>query len=360
MNTLRQQRLHVFACAIFLFGASCAAWAQTAPPLGTAASFGVLGGSTVTNTGPTVVEGDVGVSPGSAIVGFPPGIVIGAMHAADATAAQAQSDATIAYNNLSGQAGQVNLTGQDLGGLTLTPGVYDFDTSAGLTGTLTLDGQGNPAAVFIIRTGSTLTTASAANVVLINGATGCNVFWRVGSSATFGTGSTIVGNVLALTSITMTTGASVSGRLLARNGAVTLDGNAVRPCGNATCAAISITPTVMPTPMAGQFFSQVFTASGGTGPYAFSIVSGALPPGLSLTPSGPTTAAVTGVPAASNFTFALQATDALMCSAVQGYSGTTAIPVSTRTIPATSTRWLILLASLFGLAACAAIVYGRR
>src|SRR5688572_4335750 len=132
MKTLRLQRARAFACAIFFL--PCAAFAQVAPPLGTATAFGVLGGSTVTNTGPTVVQGDVGTSPGSAITGFPPGIAIGALHSADAVAAQAQNDVTIAYNALAAQASQTNLTGQDLGGLTLTPGVYDFDTSAFLTG----------------------------------------------------------------------------------------------------------------------------------------------------------------------------------------------------------------------------------
>lgn len=361
MKTIRLQRLRAFACTIFLF-AFCfqLAFAQTAPPLGSAASFVVLGGSTVTNTGATITQGDLGVSPGSAITGFPPGIVVGITHAADAVAAQAQSDITAAYTNLGGQPAQFNLTGQDLGGLTLTPGIYDFDDSAGLTGTLTLDAQGDPAAVFIIRTGSTLTTASAARVVLINGASGCNVFWRVGSSATFGTGSSTVGNVLALTSITMTTGASVSGRLLARNGAVTLDGNSVRTCGAGVCAALAIAPSAIPVPTTGQSYSQMFTASGGTGPYVFSLGSGAFPTGLSLAPSGATTALLSGVPAsAGNFSFALVATDALMCTAVQGYSGSTIFPITARMVPATSTPWLVLLAGLFGLAACGAAACRR-
>jgi hypothetical protein len=218
---------------------------QVAPTLGTVESFAVLGGSTVTNTGPTVVNGDVGVSPGSAVTGFPPGIVVapGVIHAGDAVAAQAQSDVTIAYDALAGQACDVNLTGQDLGGLTLTSGVYCFDTSAQLTGQLTLDVEGNPDAVFIFKVGSTLTTASGASVVFSNGGPSCNVFWQVGSSATFGTNSAFAGDVIALTSITLNTDADVTGRVLARNGAVTLDTNVISRC----IAAPTSTPTNTPT-----------------------------------------------------------------------------------------------------------------
>jgi len=209
--------------AAFLFGSSPA----LAQSLGTAASFGVLGGSTVTNTGPSIVAGDLGVSPGSAVTGFPPGIVIGGtIHAADAVALQAQNDVTTAYNFLAGQACNTDLTGQDLGGLTLTPGVYCFSSSAQLTGTLTLNGAG----IYIFQIGTSLTTASGSSVALTNGASACNVWWQVGSSATLGTATSLPGNVLALTSITLNTGASVSGRTLARNGAVTLDSNIVSSC----------------------------------------------------------------------------------------------------------------------------------
>jgi uncharacterized repeat protein (TIGR01451 family) len=201
----------------------------TAPSLGTAASFAVLGGATVTNTGPTVLTGNLGVSPGSAITGFPPGVVVppGTIHVADAVAAGAQSDNTTAYNSLAGQACNTSLTGQDLGGLTLVAGVYCFSSSAQLTGTLTLDAQGNPAAVFIFQIGSTLTTASNSSVNIINGGSSCNVFWQIGSSATLGTTTSFMGNILALASITLNTGATLSGSALAQNGAVTLDDNSV-------------------------------------------------------------------------------------------------------------------------------------
>src|SRR5204862_3161397 len=140
-------------------------------------SFAVLGGSTVTNTGASVITGNVGVSPGSSITGFPPGTVAGgSIHAADATAAQAQTDLTTAYNTAAGTPCGVDLTGQNLGGLTLTPGVYCFTSSAGLTGTLTLNFQGNPNALFLFKIGSTLTTASGSSVLLTNSGSSCNVF----------------------------------------------------------------------------------------------------------------------------------------------------------------------------------------
>lgn len=207
-----------------------ALWAQAS--LGSAQSFAVLGGSTVTNTGPTVLGGEVGVSPGSAIVGFPPGTAT-AIHAADAAAAQAQSDLTTQYNALGIPGCTADLTGQNLGGLTLTPGVYCFSSSAQLTGTLTLDPQGDAAATFVFRIGSTLTTASGSSVLLLAPGNPCGVAWRIGSSATLGTTTSFLGNLIALTSITLNTGANIlGGRALARNGAVTLDTNNITfaPC----------------------------------------------------------------------------------------------------------------------------------
>jgi len=200
------------------------ALAATAPSLGAASSFAVLGGSTMTNTGATNITGDLGLSPGSSITGFPPGTVSGTIHAADAIAANAQTATTAAFNAITPQACTLDLSGQDLGTVaSLAPGVYCFTTSAALTGTLTLNGAG----VYIFKIASTLTTASASNIVLSNGADSGNVFWQVGSSATLGTTTAFKGNILALTSITLTTGATVSGRILARTGAVTLDTNTV-------------------------------------------------------------------------------------------------------------------------------------
>jgi Ice-binding-like len=175
----------------------------------------------VTNTGPSTVNGDLGVTPGAAITGFPPGTVNGTVHAADAVALQAQSDLTTAYNDAAGRTPPAAVPA-DLGGLTLTGGVYKSASALGLTGALTLDAQGDPNTVFIFQAASTLITASASHVNLINGAQPCNVFWQVGSSATLGTSSVFVGNILALTSVSMNNAVTVQGRALARNGSVTM------------------------------------------------------------------------------------------------------------------------------------------
>ena len=221
----------------------------------TVQSFGVLAGSTVTNTGPSAVAGNVGVSPGVAITGFPPGAATGTLQAGGATAAQAQTELTSAYNAAAAAACNTDLTGQDLGGLTLTPGVYCFAASAQLTGNLTLDFQGNPNANFLFQVGSTLTTASNSNVLAINaGGAGClqNVNFQIGSSATLGTTTNFAGNILALTSITLTTGANLRGRALARNGAVTLDSNlSVGGCP----AAAAFPGGPIPAPGAGTIVS---------------------------------------------------------------------------------------------------------
>ena len=191
--------------------------------------FAVLAGSAVTCTGASTVTGDLGVSPGAAVTGFPvPCTVVGTTHAADATSAAAQLDLTTAFTTLGPALPcTLDLTGTDLGGLTLTPGVYCFSTSAQLTGPLTLNALGNPSSVWVFRIGSTLTTASGSSVGFINGGNQCAVQWRVGSSATLGTTTSFVGNILAQASITLNTNASLTGRALARTGAVTLDGNNV-------------------------------------------------------------------------------------------------------------------------------------
>ena len=194
------------------------------PILGTSGSFGVLGGSTVTNTGSSVVTGNVGVSPGTAVTGFPPGSATGTIYSAGAVAAQAQSDATTAFNGLAGMAVTEILTGMDLGGLTLTPGVYEFASSAQLTGTLTLNGEGNNNALWVFLIDSTLTTASGSSVNVIGSGSNDGIFWDIGSSATLGTTTAFEGNIIAYTSITLDTGATIGcGSALASSGAVTMD-----------------------------------------------------------------------------------------------------------------------------------------
>jgi hypothetical protein len=231
-----------------LFTSTAAHAAATSPPLGTAANFAVLGASTVTNTGPSVVTGDLGVSPGTAVAGFPPGQVVGTVHAGDPVASQAQGDIATAYGFAVGEPCGQNLSGQDLGGKTLPPGVYCFNSSAQLTGTLKLDAQGNPNAAWLFQITSSLTTASNAAVVLVNGATPCNnnnVTWQVGSSATVGTGTGFVGNILANTSITFNAGANSTGSLYAHTGAVTMDSNNTSTCagaGGKAGPAIATTP----------------------------------------------------------------------------------------------------------------------
>jgi len=316
--------LTIMGLAMLLL-APAAAFAQIS--LGTAQNFGVLGGSTVTNTGATTVNGNVGVSPGSAVTGFPPGVVVGgAIHSNDAVAMQAQNDLTTAYNNIASTPCTVDLTGQNLGGLTLTPGVYCFSSSAQLTGALTLDALGNPNALFLFKIGSTLTTSSGSSVTVINnGGSSCNkVFWQVGSSATLGTGTSFVGDILALVSITLTTGANTNGRTLARNGAVTLDTNNVNTCGVSVCPIITVNPATLPDGTVGTPYNPIVSASGGTAPYTFSISSGALPTGLILNSAS---GAITGTPTATGtFTFTITATDATGCTGSRLYSITIASP----------------------------------
>jgi Ice-binding-like len=233
-------------------GTPAAFAAQPTVGLGTAKPFTVLAGTTVTNTGPSVIAGDLGVSPGSAVTGFPPGTVNnGTQHVADAVALQAQSDLTTAYNDAAGRTPVTTEANPDLTGLTLAPGVYSAGAMS-LSGTVTLDAQGDPNAVFIFQAASTLITASSSKVALIGGAQPCNVFWQVTSSATLGTNSAFVGTVMALTSATVQTGATVQGRILARNGGVTLDDNTigVPACTTAatpTTTTASTTATTSPT-----------------------------------------------------------------------------------------------------------------
>ena len=220
--------------------------------------FAVLGGSTVTNVVAlgTVVTGDLGVSPGSAISGFGGGVgqVIGTIYAPpDAPPAAAQNDLTAAFSTLTNLLPCADMTGIDLGGQTLKQGVYCFSTSAQLTGTLRLDAENNPDASWVFRIGSTLTTAPGSSVVFINGsdANSCGVQWRVGTSATIDTTTRMKGNVLAQASITMNNGASLIGRALARTAAVTLDNNTISflacRAGGGGGAGPGIPPTAVPT-----------------------------------------------------------------------------------------------------------------
>jgi len=249
-----------------LLAAPLALSAQAPVGLGTAGNFAVLAGSTVTNTGPSVISGSVGLAPGSAVIGFPPGIVLaGTTQVANGVALQAKNDLVTAYNDAAGRSSTATVSG-DLAGRTLKPGVYTSASTLGLSGQLTLDAQGDPSAVFIFQAGSSLIVGSGSQVNLIGGAQACNVYWQVGSSATIGTGSTFVGNIMALTSITMTTSATLQGSALARNGAVTLDTNTIT---RATCAAGSGgggTPTSGGSPPTSGGSTPAGGTSGGSAP----------------------------------------------------------------------------------------------
>jgi len=273
-RSIARRSLAALAAAFLLSPVLLALPAQAAavtPSLGSAAGFAVVAATTVTNTGPTVVTGDIGVSPGTAVVGFPPGTVNGTIHAADGPAGTAHADAHTAFVQASGEPCDFTLSIADLGGQTLLPGVYCFtSTSVGLTGTLTLDAGGNPNAAWLFKIGSTLITASNAAVVLIGGATPCNnnnITWEVGSSATLGSGTSFVGNILASASITLNSTAGSTGGLYADTGAVTMDTNMVSTCagaGGKGGPTISTTPSG-PVP-AGGSVSDSATVTGGASP----------------------------------------------------------------------------------------------
>jgi hypothetical protein len=286
--------------------ANVAGATATSVPIGTTFSFGVLAASTVTNTGPSVINGNVGLSPGTSVTGFPPGVLNGTLYVANEVSAQAQTDLTTAYKNATGQ-GPTTPIVADLGGQTLTAGVYNSASSIGLTGALTLNGGGNPAAVFVFQAdSSTLTTASSSQVNLVNGAQACNVFWQVGSSATLGTHSSFVGTVMASQSITVTTGVTILGRVLAEHGAVTLDDDTITP---SSCATVSVTTSTTPsaTTLPGMLVTSKITptkatatkkkhaaAKVGTASSPHGTTTSAVVPTAPRSPIGTTTVAVTG------------------------------------------------------------------
>lgn len=259
------------ATALLLPVASAAAFPNPAPPpLGTAKSFTVLAGSAVTNTGTTVISadkgvgGNLGVSPGSAVTGFPPGLVLapGTIHAGDATSNGAQTDAGTASVNLAGRTPNVVFPPvHDLVGQTLTAGVYNDPTSLALSGTVTLNGQGNPDAIFIFQTGSTLVTSTASAVTLIKGAQACNVYWQIGSSATLGSASAFNGTIVASASVTVGNSVNVQGRVLAGSGAITLDNDVIHTPACAPSSGVSALPVLGSWAPAGALGMFVIAAA---------------------------------------------------------------------------------------------------
>jgi Ice-binding-like len=282
-------RAKTFPIAILAFAgllssmlfASTAIAAPATVGLGTAASFSVLGGSTVTNTGPTTMFGDLGLAPGSSVTGAP--LVLGATHVDDAVAIQAKTELTTAYNDAAGRPTEGS-AGTDLAGQTFTAGVRTASSSLLLSsGSVILDAQGDPNAVFIFQVGSTLITGSNTTVQLINGAQACNVFWQVGSSATLGTGTKFVGTVMAAETITANTAATIHGRLLAQTAAVNLDTNTIT---QSNCA-IEGTETTTPEETVAL---EVTTTGGGT--TTGTTTTGTTPSGTTPVPAAVTPAAI--------------------------------------------------------------------
>ena len=300
-----------------------------APPLRSAASFAVLG-RTVMSSGPSIVTGNLGVSSGTP-AGFPPGRVnIGTTFHGDSTVQQAQNDATAVYSGLLSCGTCIALTSPNLGGMTLSPGVYCSSSPLTLTGTLTLDAHDDPNAVWIIRTTGTLTTDTNASVLVIRGGWNGNVFWQAAGSVTLNASTTFIGNILTPADITLRTDASVSGRLLA-GGAVTLDSNNVSLC----CDPITLLPPTLPNGMVcTPYGNTTFSASGGTAPYSFSVAPGALPDGLTLTGG-----VLSGTPAKKGtFSVAITATDSHGCSGTRVYAIEIGCPPDDPPIPLPSAK----------------------
>ncbi|WP_431031191.1 ice-binding family protein [Plantibacter sp. RU18] len=296
--------------------------------LGTAAPFGVLAGSTVTNTNLTTITGDVGLSPGSSVTGFPPGIIVGTTSVSDGVAVQAKNDLTTAYTTAASLTpGTTGLT--ELAGLTLTPGVYSGGALL-LSGDLTLAGTAE--SVWVFQAASTLTLAPGARVLLEDGASACNIFWQIGTSATLDAGAAFSGTIMADQSITAVTGATVEGRLLAKNAAVTLDNNTITtPTGcDAEGGTVTTSPTITseapPAATVGAAYSHTVTATG-TPTIGYMVTAGSLPPGLVL---DETTGAISGTPTiAGTYTFTVTADNGTAPTASADYSLIVSVPVST-------------------------------
>jgi hypothetical protein len=310
MNKMRYKYLSVsatmgFAALLWLVQTDSALAIATAPPLGTAQTFGVLAGSTVTNTGNSIIRGDLGLSPGTAVTGFPPGIVVppGTTHVTDAVALGAQNDATTAYNNLAGQPCDFGPFGPtDLAGQNLAPGVYCYSSSVQNTGMLTLNGL--PTDVWVFRIGSTLTTGPGSSVAG-TGST-CNIFWQVGSSATLDTATTFEGTIIALQSISMNNGVTLKGRALARNAAVTLINDSIDPTGCAgvpPAGGVGLFKVFSPSPIGFGGVSTLTITFANTNSAAATLTASFtdnLPVGLVIagTPNVVTTCGGAGVPTA--------------------------------------------------------------
>jgi len=321
-------------CAITAVGPAQAATVLTGPiDLGTSGTYGTLAGSALTNTGPTTVGGDIGVNPGSSITGFsaaPNGTNTGAVNDDNQAALQAQTDLTTAYNNAAGLT-PTSSGLAELSGMSLTPGVYSGGAlSLSDNGALTLAGT-SADSVWVFQAASSLTIGSATHIIITGGASACNVFWQVGSSATIGTSAQFQGTILAADSVTAATGATVTGRLLASSAAVTLESNVITvptDCSAGSTPVQSDSPAISSSaPLAatvGKPYTFEITASGAPAP-TYSVTSGTLPEGLSL---DGTTGMISGTPLnRGTTTFSITATNAVAPNASAIYTMSTGVPV---------------------------------
>lgn len=351
MNGRWRSLKSIAGVVVFLTAQSLSAHAAMAPSLGNAESFAILGATAVSNTGTSVITGDLGIAPNlaSSVTGFPPGIVTGGSIYAgavipDPVAAAAQLDAGAAFTALDQPCTTTFIAPTDLGGMTLTPGVYCFGSTAGLTGTLTLNGGGNAAAVWIFKIGSSLTTATDSLVRVINGGQNCNVFWRITDSATLGTRTTFVGTIIANTSISLTTNASIAGRALALTGAVTLDTNNLFAT---VCSAT--TPAVAPT--LGKTFVPATINAGDVSTLTITLsnpntsAAALTAPLVDTLPAGVTIAAV---PNASTTCSGSGAVGAIAAGSTVTLPTTRSIPAGSSTTPGTCTVTVDVTAAAAG------------